>query len=156
MEIEKKYLVTEVPENLESYDKWEIEQAYLCSDPVIRVRKKNEEYILTYKSRRSLDEREPEEQLCVSEEAELPLTRKAYEKLRGKRDGRCITKTRYRIPYGNYLIELDLFHGDYEGFVLAEVEFGSAEESRAFAAPEWFGRDVSGDYHYTNAYLAGK
>lgn len=151
MEIEKKYLVKEVPEELKSGAKQEIEQCYLCEKPTLRIRKKNDEYILTYKNRKkpSLDEK-----LCVSDEIEVPLTREAYEHLKKKADGICICKTRYRIPYGKYVIELDVFHGVYEGRMLAEVEFESEKEVSDFEIPEWFGEDVSGDYHYTNSFLA--
>lgn len=156
MEIEKKYLVKYLPDHLEQYDKWEIEQAYLCSDPTIRVRKKNDEYILTYKSRAIPDFDPAGEKLCVAQEVELPLTRSAYESLKEKREGRCISKTRYRIPFGKYTIELDVFHGELDSFLLAEVEFDSLEEGQSFEPPEWFDKDVSGDYHYTNSYLSSQ
>ena len=55
---------------------------------------------------------------------------------------------------GKYTIELDIFHGKYEGKMLAEVEFATEREVLAFTVPEWFGEDVSGDYHYTNSFLA--
>ena len=87
---------------------------------------------------------------------ELPLTKESYEHLRQKADGKQITKTRYLIPYEGYRIELDVFHGDYEGFYLAEVEFETEEQSTRFLPPEWFGKDVSGDYHYTNSYLSSR
>jgi CYTH domain-containing protein len=154
MEIEKKYIVCNLPENLSFYPSSELEQCYLCTRPTIRIRKKNEEYILTYKNR--VDPAAGIEKLCVSEEAELPLTRESYEHLREKADGRRITKTRYYIPYRHYTIELDVFHGDYDGFIMAEVEFETEEESIAFEPPDWFGKDVSGDYHYTNSYLSVK
>lgn len=152
MEIEKKYLVTSFPEGLQQYEKWEIEQCYLCTRPTIRIRKKNEEYILTYKNRRA--DMGGRGKLCVADEVEVPLTKDAYEHLKEKADGKCICKTRYRIPYETYTIELDIFHNDYEGFLLAEVEFGSVEESENFTPPFWFGEDVSGDFHYSNSYLS--
>ena len=151
MEIEKKFLVNELPVNLSKYEIWEIEQCYLCTAPTIRIRKKNDSYILTYKNHvPSADA------LCVAEETELPLTKKAFEHLKKKCDGRCIQKSRYRIPYEKWVIELDVFHGDYEGFYLAEVEFSSTEESKMFHPPSWFGKDVSGDYHYSNSYMSQK
>ena len=151
MEIEKKFLVNELPVNLSKYEIWEIEQCYLCTAPTIRIRKKNDSYILTYKNHvPSADA------LCVAEETELPLTKKAFEHLKKKCDGRCIQKSRYRIPYEKWVIELDVFHGDYEGFHLAEVEFPSIEESKMFQPPSWFGKDVSGDYHYSNSYMSQK
>lgn len=156
MEIEKKYLVDKLPENLSQYDKWEIEQCYLCVEPAIRIRKKNTDYILTYKNRDTDIPSGEREKFNASVEVEVPLTEEAFEHLKKKADGRCIVKTRYRIPYGKFLIELDVFHADYEGFFLAEVEFENLEEGRRFTPPEWFGRDVSGDYHYTNSYLSAQ
>lgn len=57
MEIEKKYTVKGVPEPLSVYEKKEIEQGYLCGDPVIRIRKSNEDYLLTYKSKKGVVEK---------------------------------------------------------------------------------------------------
>lgn len=151
MEIEKKYLVKQLPEGVEKAEKWEIEQCYLCQTPTLRIRKRNDEYILTYKNRQKPS---ATEKLCVSNEIEAPLTKESYEHLKQKTDGICIKKTRYRIPYGKYIIELDIFHGEYEGKMLAEVEFATEEEVTEFVVPEWFGEDVSGDYHYTNSFLA--
>lgn len=151
MEIEKKFLITQLPEDLTRYDVWEIEQCYLCTSPTIRIRRKNDSYILTYKNHVPT-----EASLCVADEKELPLTAEAFEHLKEKCDGRPIIKTRYRIPYQQWIIELDVFHEDYEGFYLAEVEFSSLEESKTFQPPVWFGREVSGDYHYSNSYLSQK
>lgn len=151
MEIEKKFIVEQLPENLTQYEVWEIEQCYLCTSPAIRVRKRNDSYLLTYKKHHT-----GEASLSVSDEVELPLTAEAYEHLKQKADGRILVKTRYRIPYRQWTIELDVFHGDYEGFCMAEVEFSSREESEIFEPPAWFGRDVSGDRNYSNSHLSQK
>ena len=84
------------------------------------------------------------------EEYNLPLTQEAYEHLKSKADGLVISKTRYLIPEKNGLtIELDVFHEDYEGLLLAEVEFPSEEAANSYTPPACFGRDVtfSSDYH---------
>lgn len=154
MEIEKKYLVNQLPKDLDSYSSFELEQCYLCKNPTIRARKKGNDYILTYKSR--VKPANDNVKLCIAEETELPLTKESYEHLKEKADGRIISKTRYYIPYMGYQIELDIFHGDYEGFYLAEVEFETEEESAGFRPPSWFGEDVSGDFHYTNSYLSSR
>ncbi len=154
MEIEKKYLIKNLPDNLAQYEKWEIEQCYLCTDPVVRLRKKNGDYILTYKNRNRLDKELLAQPMCVAEEIELPLTKDAYEHLKKKADGKCICKTRYRIPYEGKIIELDEFHGEREGFYLAEIEFATVEEGTGFVPPAWFGKDVSEDYHYSNSYMS--
>lgn len=151
MEIEKKYLVKAIPAIEKQWEKWEIEQCYLCSQPVIRIRKKNEDYILTYKNHCNWNTETP---LSVADEIEVPLTKEAFYHLKQKADGIVIRKTRYRIPYGDYIIELDIFHDTYKGFYLAEVEFPTVEQAEEFKAPDWFGQDVSGDFHYTNSYLS--
>lgn len=145
MEIERKFLVKSLPENLEQYPQKEIEQGYLCTNPVIRIRRSNDNYILTYKGKG----------LMVREEHEHPLTGEAFEHLKTKIDGRLIHKTRYNIPYqDNFTIELDIFHDELAPLVLAEVEFNSEEEALAFLPPDWFGEDVTQSTEYHNSNLS--
>ena len=100
---------------------------------------------LTYKSKG----------LLSREEYNLPLTGEAYAHLKEKIDGRLIVKTRYEIPLGEKLtIELDIFHGDLEPLVLAEVEFPDEETANAFTPPEWFGKDVTFFSQYHNSTLS--
>ena len=150
MEIERKFLVKELPENLASYPHERIEQGYLCTDPVVRVRKEGDRYTLTYKGRG----------LMAREEANLPLTGEAYAHLIQKADGRIIAKTRYRIPYLSYTIELDLFEEvrieSEEPLVMAEVEFPTVEEANAFVAPAWFAKDVTEDVRYHNSRMSAQ
>lgn len=147
MEIEKKYLLRKVPEDLSSYRHSEIEQAYLNAEPVLRIRRKDHKYILTYKSKG----------MMVRMEEEFPLNEQAYLHLRDKADGRIITKTRYFIPYDKYTIELDVFHGVMEPLIMAEVEFSTEEEADGFVPPDWFGEEVTFDkkYHNVNMALGG-
>ena len=84
MEIERKYLLDQLPENLTSYPCKKIEQGYLSTEPVVRIRKQDDTYYLTYKSKG----------LMVREEYNLPLTAEAYAHLREKADGKLITKRR--------------------------------------------------------------
>ncbi len=153
MEIERKFTIRHLPENLEQYEIRELEQAYLCRNPVVRVRKSNEEYILTYKSKQGMVI--PETATARScEEVELPLTKEGYEHLREKADGQMIKKTRYLIPLENgRKIELDVFGGYLKGLIFAEVEFGSEEEAAAFVMPDWFLEDVTFDKRYSNGYM---
>ena len=147
MEIERKFLVNRMPEDLKSYPHSEIEQAYLNAEPVLRIRKKDHDYILTYKSKG----------MMVRVEEEMPLTEEAYLHLLNKADGRVITKTRYFLPYENHTIELDVFYGDMKPLVMAEVEFDTEEEANAFLPPQWFGREVTFEkkYHNVNMALGG-
>ena len=145
MEIERKFLLRHLPENLEQYECLPLEQAYLCTDPVVRVRRENQEFYLTYKGRGKM----------VREEYNLPLNPAAYEHLRSKADGSIITKKRYRIPLPPYVAELDLFEGIFAGLILAEVEFPSEEEALAFRPPAWMGQEVTQDSRYQNSFLSG-
>lgn len=142
MEIERKFLIKQIPKDCTSFPCRQIEQAYLNTDPVVRVRRDNEDYYLTYKGKG----------LLSREEYNLPLNKEAYEHLLSKADGIILTKKRYMIPVpGNkhLTIELDVFEGHYNGLILAEVEFSTEEEAKAFNPPSWFGEDVtfSGEYH---------
>jgi CYTH domain-containing protein len=144
MEIERKFLVTELPEDLARYPHHEIEQAYLQESPVLRIRKKDTNYIFTYKSRG----------LMMRHEYEFPITRDVYIHLKEKADGKIISKTRYLIPYLNYTIELDVFHEYMAPLVMAEVEFQTEEDANSFIAPRWFGEDVTYNKKYHNVNMA--
>ncbi|MCR5215483.1 MAG: CYTH domain-containing protein [Lachnospiraceae bacterium] len=147
MEIERKFLISpqvEILSHLGEYRCRRIEQGYLNTNPVVRVRQDEDSYYLTYKGAG----------LKVREEYNLPLTKEAYAHLLKKADGMIITKDRYEIPYESYVIELDVFHGDYEGFLMAEVEFASEAECDAFLPPEWFGEDVTGKKEYSNSFMS--
>ena len=155
MEIEHKYLIKRLPENLDSYKKKEIEQGYLNRSPVLRIRKSNEDYIFTYKLKKKCKEKDAP--IC-NEEIEAPLTKEAYEHLKTKVDGNTIAKTRYIIPYESmgkeYKIELDVFHGKLEGLIFAEVEFESVKDAGRFMKPDWFDIEVTQDRRYSNGFLS--
>ena len=102
MEIERKFLISKenLPANLDSYPHHNLEQGYLSTAPVVRIRKEDDNYYLTYKSKG----------LMTREEYNLPLTKESYEHMRPKADGILISKTRYLIPEKDGLtIELDVF-----------------------------------------------
>lgn len=147
MEIERKFLIPKLPENLETYPHQTLEQAYLCTAPVVRVRRSDDTYTLTYKSGG----------LMCREEYNLPLTCESYEHLKAKADGNVIRKTRYRIPYDEELtIELDLFAPPFAYIQMAEVEFSSEEQAKAFLPPDWFGEEVTWSTEYHNSTLSRK
>ena len=147
MEIERKYLIDKIPFSLEGFCCRRIEQGYLCTEPVVRIRRDDATYYLTYKSKG----------LMVREEYNLPLTREAYEHLKTKADGRIISKLRYMIPLaGSLTAELDLFQDDLAPLMLAEVEFDTVEEAEHFLPPEWFGEDVTSSSKYHNSTLSKK
>jgi CYTH domain-containing protein len=134
-----------LPANLKEYPAKKIAQGYLNTDPVIRIRRSNDDYYLTYKGKG----------LLVREEYNLPLTREAYEHLLPKIDGLLIEKTRYLIPLTNGLTaELDVFEGSLAPLTLVEVEFDTVEAANAFCAPDWFGEDVTNSGKYQNSTLS--
>lgn len=145
MEIERKYLIPELPTDYADYPFHQIEQGYLCTSPAVRIRKEDLDYYLTYKSGGFL----------AREEYNLPLTEEAYYHLRKKIDGRLITKKRYLLPLEDGLtIELDIFEGELAPLVLAEVEFESKEAANSFVPPTWFGEDVTFSGKYQNSVLS--
>lgn len=147
MEIERKFLVSDIPSDLTKYKCHSIKQGYLSTKPVVRVRKDNDSYWLTYKSGG----------MMAREEYNLPLTKEAFEHLLQKVDGNIITKHRYEIPDGTgKIIELDIFDGLFEGTVFAEVEFDSIEEANSYIPPSWLTKDVTHDKAYHNSHMSKK
>lgn len=144
MEIERKFLVKKIPFSLEQFEMIEIEQMYLSTEPVVRIRKKGEQYYLTCKSRGMMER----------QEAEFSISQAVYEELKLQKQGNVITKKRYMIPYQTYRIELDQFEGDFCGLILAEVEFASKEEAEGFVMPDWFLKDVTFEKEYHNSNLS--
>ena len=62
-----------------------------------------------------------------------------------------VEKTRYHVPFGNHLWEVDVFEGENAGLQMAEIELSDIEET--FEKPDWIGQDVSEDERYYNIYL---
>ncbi len=143
-EIERKFLTGALPNNLDSYPYHIIEQAYLTTDPTIRVRRQDDDYYMTYKGKG----------LLSHEEYNLPLTQEAYEILKSKADGNIIAKKRILIPYDKYTIELDVFDPPFAPLIIAEVEFDSIEEAGSFTPPDWFTKDVTDDRNYYNSNMS--
>lgn len=160
MEIERKFTIKKLPDNLDNYNFHIIEQAYLNTAPVIRVRKQDEQYFLTYKGKG----------LMAREEYNLPLDETSYQHLLEKADGNVISKKRYLIPIDNpqftsdyvplstpeLVIELDVFAPPFAPLIMAEVEFPSIEMANAFIAPDWFDEDVTNDPAYHNSNMSKK
>jgi len=159
MEIERKFTIKKLPANLGSYPFHHIEQGYLNTKPVVRVRREDEEYYLTYKG----------SGMMTREEHNLLLNKESYYHLREKVDGNIISKKRYLIPLTHPLfrqgfpkppedyaltIELDVFDPPFAPLILAEVEFGSTEAAEAFVPPDWFLEDVTYRQEYHNSYMA--
>lgn len=159
MEIERKFLIEELPATLSNYSFFLIEQAYLCTNPVIRIRRQDNSYYLTYKGKG----------LLAREEYNLPLNEEAYEHLIHKTDGNIISKKRYVIPIEEptfacgyapsddafpLQIELDIFEPPFAPLIIAEVEFPDEEMANAFIPPDWLGEDVTNNPEYHNSNLS--
>lgn len=144
MEIERKFLIKELPNDLDTYKYHIIEQAYLTYEPTIRVRKEDDNYYMTYKG----------SGLIAHEEYNLPLTKESYFILKEKAEGNVISKKRILIPYNEHIIELDIFLGSLAPLIIAEVEFSSLEEANSFIPPTWFEKDVTDNKEYYNSNLS--
>ncbi len=144
MEIERKFLIQTLPD-LSCYPHKTIVQAYVSTDPVIRIRRLATDYYLCVKSKGSL----------MREEFELPLTQVQFEHLWSKIEGHPISKTRYYIPLDDGLTaELDCYEAPLHGLTTVEVEFHCEHAAHAFIPPTWFGKDITLDNRYKNNCLA--
>jgi adenylate cyclase len=145
VEVERKFVVSDSP-NLEGTDFDEIEQGYLAigTDGEVRLRRKGDRLALTAKRGAGLSR----------QEAEIELDRERFDELWPLTEGRRLHKRRYVLPHGDLKIELDVYEGDLEGLVVAEIEFDSEEEARAFEPPGWLGEEVTGDHRYLNETIA--
>ncbi len=148
MEIERKFLLAELPGNLNAHPSRAIAQGYLAvgtDGSEVRVRRAGERLLLTAKRGGGL----------VREEAEVELSAEQFEALWPATAGRRVEKTRYEIPAADELvIELDVYSGTLSGLQVAEVEFPDTEAAARFAVPSWFGREVTDDDAYKNRRLA--
>lgn len=146
-EIERKYLVKNTLFEELATTSYPICQGYICNDlaRTVRLRKKGDQAFITIKGESSNDglKRLEWEKPIESVDFEVlwPLC------LPGK-----INKTRYEIHQGNHLIEVDIFHGDNEGLIIAEIELIS--ENDIVPLPDWIGEEVTGDPKYYNAQLS--
>jgi adenylate cyclase len=147
-EIERKFLVEELPPDLEDEEPpEEIRQAYLALTPdgvEVRVRQRADRYYLTVKSAGGL----------VREETEIELSRDQFARLWELPGLPIVEKTRRQVPRDQHVMEIDVFAGRLEGLVLAEVEFESVAASEAFVPPSWLGQEVTEDSRYKNRSLA--
>lgn len=152
MEIERKFLMKEIPKELDCYPHYGIEQAYVTTDPVIRIRKKalykdggtapsSHQYVLTVKG----------SGLLARQEFELSIEESAYEHLIEKTEGNLIAKTRYQIPLEeNLMLELDVFHGLFDGLILGEIEFPDEQKAKSYPVPAFAKQEVTYDPRFHN------
>ena len=144
-EIERKFLVTgDFSRQVISAQR--IVQGYICSQPgrTVRVRIRGEEGFLTIKGasdEKGLSRYEFEQKIPLADAEEL---------LKLCEPG-AIDKMRNLVPAGKHTWEIDVFHGEMEVLILAEIELASEDEP--FERPDWIGQEVSGDRRYYNSML---
>jgi CYTH domain-containing protein len=148
-EIERKFLVKWLPDNLKRARHFIIEQGYLATESAgrqVRLRKSGKATSLTFKVGRG----------SHREEREVRLSPKQFASLWPGTAGRRLRKVRYEIPWDSVVIEIDIYRGRHAGLVVAEVEFPDTARCRRFEPPSWFGREVTGEKRYSNVRLALK
>jgi adenylate cyclase len=146
VEIERKFLVEELPDDLEWLDERALRQGYLALDgrTEVRVRDDAGSWRLTVKHGGGLRR--------VEEDIEIDARR--GEALWSLTEGRRLEKRRHRMNYRGALLEVDVFEGDLEGLIVAEVEFDDEAVATAFTPPPWFGSEVTDYDAYKNRALA--
>ncbi len=147
VERERRFLVEVVPDGLVRASVVELRQGYLAAADFRSVRVRDagaDGCTLTVKAGSGAERTE----------LEWPIERREFDAAWPHTEGRRIEKARHRIPFGEHVIELDVFDGNLVGLVVAEVEFSSSDAMAAFVPPAWFGREVTDDARYTNASLA--
>ena len=148
MEIERKFLVVGDDFRRQAYASDDIKQGYILSSHgrTVRVRLRGDRGYLTIKG--------PSVDGGLSRyEFEKEITRKEAEELFQLCEPGIIDKTRYLVksPDGQHTFEVDVFYGDNEGLIMAEVELGAADET--FEKPDFIGQEVTGDRRYYNGHL---
>ena len=145
-EIERKFLVKGSFKEA-AFAALRMSQGYICRDSgrTVRVRIQGEQAFLTIKGPSAdggLSRFEWEKEIPVAEARELMALCEPG----------IIDKTRHLVKAGKHTFEVDEFHGDNAGLVVAEVELGAPDET--FERPSWLGEEVTGDRRYYNASLS--
>lgn len=145
-EIERKFLLPELPEFATSLRFTDISQGYLHlgEDSEIRIRKKAKRYFQTIKKGSGLSR----------EETEIILNRKQFLNLWKLTEGARIEKTRASLDYQGHLMEFDIFQGNLNGLKMVEIEFKDQQAAAEFEVPAWMGPEVTYDPRFKNRELA--
>ena len=147
-EIERKFLVRKRPPDLGQFKSQAIRQGYaiISAGEEVRIRSMGADFSLAVKKGTGVERME----------AQIALTPEQFDKLWPLTEGRRIDKIRYYIPEGEFTIELDVFKGDLEGLITAEVEFSCRKDCDEFAPPAWLGDEITYDERYKNKNLSLK
>lgn len=145
MEVERKFRL-QSPPDLSGSEADPIEQGYLAvgADGEVRLRRKGEQTLLTVKRGAGLSRGE----------AEVEISPEQFEALWPMTEGRRLRKRRHLLPHDGLEIEVDVYEGELEGLIVAEIEFDSEDQARAFEPPVWLAAEVTGDERFLNEHLA--
>lgn len=147
-EIERKWLVREPPADLDRFPSKAIDQGYVAIDAdgtEVRIRRADGDATMTIKQ--GSGRTRAEEEFAIADDR--------FERLWALTEGRRLEKRRYLVQGPDELtFELDRYGGDLEGLAVVEVEFPDERAADSFAAPAWFGREVTDDARYKNQALA--
>ena len=147
LEIERKFLIKNLDFKIESFEKKYIKQGYLNADKnrTVRIRIADEKAFITIKGKSNkagTTRFEWEKEIPFSEAEELLLLCEPC----------IIEKHRYLIKKGTHTFEVDVFLGDNQGLIVAEVELNS--ENETFEKPTWLGNEVTGELKYYNSSIS--
>ncbi len=145
-EIERRFLVRNLPPDYLQYPSLPIVQGYLAIEEngnAVRLRRMGGDFFLTVKSSGTM----------VREEREIAISADQFDVLWPNTEGRRIVKDRHVIPYGYLKIELDVFKGKLKGLIVAEIEFESVAAALVFQKLEWMGIEVTENPLFNNRYL---
>lgn len=147
IEIERKFLIKDKNFIEKAIQKSKISQGYLNSNTerTVRVRIKGTQGFITIKGKSNesgTTRFEWEKEIALAEAKQLLLLCEDF----------VISKTRYLVPYGNHTYEIDVFHGDNDGLIVAEIEL--TDENEFFEKPNWLGEEVTNQKQYYNSYIA--
>lgn len=149
-EIERQFLINELPSDLEQHPRVQIRQGYLAvtQDREVRIREVDGNFTLTVKTGQGL----------VRKETEITISQLQFDELWTVTGPQRIEKHRYFYPYLDYVLHIDIYQGSLAGFNVVEIEFSNKQQSEAFPVPEFFGEEVTdqGSFYYLQKLLTDK
>ncbi len=149
IEIERKFLVSSNAFVNQAFSNKRIVQAYISSNPerTVRIRIKADKGFITIKGKGN-------DTGTTRLEWEREISLADAESLLSICESGTIDKIRYEVKVGNHVYEVDIFSGENEGLVMAEIEL--QDENETFEKPDWLDEEVTNDERYYNAYLSKK
>ena len=160
-EIEKKYSIKNLPDDIEIVKIQDIQQAFIYRDikSHIRLRKlddrkaKTTQYVYTVKTKGDITYNN-DYNIARLYEIESYISKDEYEDLMQKRIANMINKTRINVPIENGLVvEIDIYYDYLEGLITAEIEFPDEERAKLFEKPDWLGEEL-GYKNFSNGKLS--